>query len=229
MQLMRALSIGFATVVGVVACNSGTSSFGFGGGTISAGGGVVESTPPSKGPGPPIFAECPVAQPGTGGSCSAVTCEYGTSPDPACNTIAHCTADYVWEITEPTHCPTSCPEQFDDRVPGEACSDPDVCTYFEATCGCAGAIVPWQTADAGDPDAADGSATPDGGSAEAGTPLAGHWQCVRPGNGCPARRPALGSRCKKESLTCDYGTSVFGVPLTYLCASGTWIDASEYP
>jgi hypothetical protein len=50
----------------------------------------------------------------------------------------------------------------------------------------------------------------------------GIWRCVAPpANGCPAQRPPDGSDCVR-SMTCDYGTEVLGLPLTFVCAERTW-------
>lgn len=231
MQLIRSLSIALVAgvSVAVVACQSGSYGYGFGGGAgqDSVGVGEIPGTAPDPGKQqPPPFEACPTSVPMAGTACNGRTCEYGTSPDPACNVIAFCDSfTRAWFIENPVHCPTSCPQRFDERVPGAECNDPDVCTYLEATCGCAGAIVPPETTgDAGNDgsvDATDDGAAADAGAAEAGPPKIGHWQCIRPGGGCPARQPRVGTSCAK-SMTCDYGTCVFGVPLTYECASGTW-------
>jgi hypothetical protein len=155
---------------------------------------------------------CPLYAPAARMSCVAMTtCEYGEAADPACNVIASCDGG-AWTVDAPTHCPTSCPARFDQRVPGTACADPDVCTYLEATCGCAGAKV-------------SGSSGVDGGDGGDAARV-GHWECVRPAGACPARRPLLGTACIGASI-CDYGTCLFGVPLAFQCNGQTWGPAPE--
>lgn len=176
------------------------------------------------GPAPPPFAafpelDCPNSVPVNGSACPALArCEIGGNGDPACNVIALCNGR-TWQVDDSLDCPTTCPARFDERMPGEECSDADVCTYLEATCGCAGATKP--DVDAG------GDAGADAG-AEAGAATAGRWQCVRPGGGCPARRPVAGFGCA-GAMICDYGSCLFGPParLTFEClaATHTWVEA----
>jgi len=214
-------------VAGVAACNSATSGFGSsaGGGEAFAGpsvsGGSV-SPPSSTGPN---GEACPQNTPTEGEGCFGGTCEYGGAADPSCNVIARCSADTnSWTLEQPTHCPTTCPGHFDERVPGASCSGPELCTYLEATCGCAGAIDgAWTNISGGSnnstSDAGADASTDDGG--DAGPSAIGQWQCVRPGSGCPARRPVEGTRCTK-AMDCDYGTCVFGVPLALTCINERW-------
>lgn len=231
-QLNRAwLAVGAvaALVACVVACSDsalGFSSAGAFGGSVGSAGPPLP--PPTSG-GPTGSASCEGTPPKQNAPCMLPgVCEYGGAIDPACNVIATCRA-YSWDVVQPAHCPTTCPEKFDERAPGTTCSDPDVCTYLEATCGCAGAIVPHSDAptnvDGGaDDGGADGGGADDGGDAAAdgGPPRIGAWQCIRPGNGCPARRPVLGATCTKDMI-CDYGTCVFGVPLTLQCSGNEWV------
>ena len=215
MQVIRALAVGVLAIAApIVACTTGFDSFGSGsvsGGTASAepngssgiGGGTAD---------PAAINACPITRPTPDSACGGDvgTCEYGTSPDPSCNVVATCEST-GWVITEPSHCPTDCPGGFDGLAPGTPCNATDVCTYLEATCGCAGAVAPGL--DGGS------DADPD---AEAGVATSGHWQCVRPGNGCPARRPQPGTHCNGSS-TCDYGTCTFGAQLTYECMQHAWV------
>lgn len=224
-----ALAMLGAVIASVVACSSSPALDDFGGGFVS------NAPPPdfsgpsgagSSGPLPPSGAfsssTCPPNMPVEGESCFRnYTCEYGTAVDPACNVIARCDAtDQVWRLTQPTRCPTACPGHFDERAPGTTCSGTDVCTYLEATCGCAGAIDgAWTSITGGSNDIADAG---DEASSDGGAPAAvGRWQCIRPGNGCPARRPLEGTRCEK-AVDCDYGTCVFGVSLAMSCVGGLW-------
>jgi hypothetical protein len=232
------IAIGAVVACVAAACNAGTSSFGSGG----FGEGFADpsvSGPPSTTPLPPgIGAFCPVNVPLDGESCFAAgavsdVCEYGGSTDPSCNVTAHCSAEQgAWHIEQPTHCPTTCPAHFDERVPGATCSGSELCTYLEATCGCAGAIDgAWTTITGGsnntsndggvDASTGDGGDASAGDAGDAGPAAVGQWQCIRPRNGCPARRPVEGARCTK-AIDCDYGSCVFGVPLSLTCINGRW-------
>lgn len=200
-----------------VACSSGSASFGTSNGIAAftdSGPGSATAVSPSRDASATV---CPPAQPKAGSFCfSGSVCEYGIAPDPACNTIVRCVDGGTWAVDQTARCPASCPEHFDDRAPGDPCSDPDVCTYREATCGCAGAIADAWTAVTRD-DAGPVQPT------DAGAPV-GHWQCVRPASGCPARKPVRGTQCVKDNLACDYGTCVFGVPLAERCVSNHWLS-----
>ena len=239
MQLSAGVGRALVAVGGLVACVAacnGTSSsggFGFGGpdtiGGGSAGPDISAPLPPNSGPFSSSIA-CPANLPSDGEPCGSGfspvgVCEYGGAADPSCNTIARCNPDQgAWTFEQPTHCPTTCPDHFDERVPGASCSGAELCTYLEATCGCAGAIDgAWTSITGGSnstsSDAGADASTADGG--DAGPPAVGQWQCVRPGNGCPARRPVAGSHCTK-AMDCDYGTCVFGVPLAMTCIDETW-------
>ncbi len=231
------MGIALVAVVACVpaACNGATSSAGFAeasGGTAFAGPSGSAGIPPSSTGAFPGAGSCPSNQPLPDESCAAAdgitsanTCEYGGAADPSCNTIARCAPNGTWTIEQPTHCPTTCPDHFDERVPGATCSGTEMCTYLEATCGCAGAIDGAWTAitggsnDVTSSDGGDEASTADGG--DAGPSAIGRWQCIRPGNGCPARRPLEGARCTKP-MDCDYGTCAFGVPLAMTCINEQW-------
>jgi hypothetical protein len=217
----------------VAACN-GTTGFG---GSSSTGGGVsfgsadgpTSAPPSSTSPFPPSAAACPTNMPVEGDNCFGGTCEYGGAADPACNVVARCSAQLgTWTLEQPSHCASTCPAHFDEDRPGTSCSRTELCTYLEATCGCAGAIDgAWTSITGGSnnvtSDAGADASTIDGGDAgaDAGAGAIGQWQCVRPGNGCPARRPVEGTRCTK-AMDCDYGTCVFGVPLAMTCINERW-------
>jgi hypothetical protein len=219
---IRALAALGAAGAFVVACSSTSTGFGSFGGTVSGSGGPVGSASPPSSRNEAF--DCPTLQPKPGDYCGAGrgVCEYGQAVDPACTVHARCSQG-VWLIEQPSQCPTSCPDHFDDRAPGDPCSDTQVCTYLEATCGCVGAIADAWTIVSYDPDAGAPPAPAEAGAGDAGADAAvGHWQCVRPGGACPARRPIAGSRCVNDSLACDYGTCLFGVPLGLLCSGDHW-------
>lgn len=210
----------------VAACNGTTGSFGSGGsfgGSFTGPDVSASASPPptSSFPG----STCPSNPPLEGDSCFDGACEYGGAADPACNVIARCDSNTnAWTLEQPNHCPTTCPDHFDEHVPGSSCSGTELCTYLEATCGCAGAIDgAWTSITGGmnntSSDGGDEASAPDGG--DAGPAAVGTWQCIRPGNGCPARRPVEGTRCTK-AMDCDYGTCVFGVPLAMTCINERW-------
>jgi hypothetical protein len=229
MQLSARIGRVFVALGGVVACvaacNSATS--GAFSGTASFGGSVsgpdesvsAPSLPSGSSPGP----RCPPDFAVEGAPCTGGACELGVAEDPSCNIIARCSDSLAWKYEQPTHCPTTCPDHFDEHAPGASCSGTELCTYLEATCGCAGAIDgAWTSITGGMNNTSDGgeeASTPDGG--DAGSAAAGTWQCIRPGNGCPARRPVEGTRCTK-AMDCDYGTCVFGVPLAMTCVNEVW-------
>ena len=217
-------------VTAIVACSSAAPNVGFAeasGGTAFAGPDIA--TPPSGAKVSPL-GTCPVNSPSQDQSCgpNQGSCEYGSSDDPACNTVARCDQSTgTWNVDQGTHCPSSCPQHFDEHAPGASCGGTALCTYLEATCGCAGAIDgAWTTITGGSNNVPDGGgdggdeAGTDGGAGQAAI---GQWQCVRPGYGCPARRPLEGTPCT-TAKDCDYGTCVFGVPLSLTCINGVWTD-----
>ena len=215
----------------VVACSSATSSFDGSAGDGVGFAGPTPLPPPTAPTGNRDFFEpaCPADAPSEGQSCTPddATCEYGASDDPACDVVARCDPKTGWSVDQATHCPTTCPAHFDEQAPGTSCQGTDVCTYLEATCGCAGAIDgAWTTISGGSNNVGGGGDGGDGGDASstdggAGPSAIGQWQCVRPVNGCPARRPLEGTRCT-TAMDCDYGTCVFGVPLSLTCLNGRW-------
>lgn len=223
MQLSRLAFAGpVVALVLLGACTiggGGSSSGGAGGGTVSGSGSVGAVRPPMP-PANDLAADCPPAVPRSGALCSfEAVCEYGDAADPACNVTARCEGQdqLAWTIETGAACPSTCPKRFDERAPGDSCGEP-LCTYLEATCGCVGA-----TGATGDGGAGEGGSA-DGGSGDEGGTL-GRWQCVRPGNGCPARRPVAGTGCTQTGLACDYGACLFGgTGLTLECTGIHWLE-----
>jgi hypothetical protein len=123
-------------------------------------------------------------------------CEYGTNPNPACNTDYTCGAT-GWSY--PPHgpiCPTgTCPASYSAVPQGKSCTPAGLdCSYPEGQCNCA-ETLPVST----------------------GGPV---WQCATPAPGCPSPRPDIGSACTQTGLECDYGACTGGVMLQ--CKDGYW-------
>jgi hypothetical protein len=208
----RAVLLGLALAAVAAACTSSNAveiSGGFGGGPVGAVG------PPDAPP------PCPDRLPTGGEPCprTPTVCEYGSSPQLGCNAVAICQSGFRWAVELPAMCAETCPPTWEDLPEGTRCSvDGALCRYVEATCGCA--------AGPGDPDAGD----PDAGELEAGAPPPGSWRCVRPAPGCPARMPLEDAPCVRP-MTCDYGSAVFGRPLTFDCDGRSWrsYDGFSFP
>jgi hypothetical protein len=131
----------------------------------------------------------------------AVVCEYGKSPDPACNTLYACTTDpaygMYWTEQQRGHCP-ACPDAI---VDGAACdlADELACTTAAGTCAC--------------------TVGPDGAHAHPR-----RWVCVPAPSGCPAARPLLGQPCALGAdVRCDYGACAFARGTQMRCDRGVWI------
>jgi hypothetical protein len=140
-------------------------------------------------------------------------CEWGTDPDPACNTTSRCTTQ-GWVVYPPTSagasrpCPTpaaagACPATYGAVPAGNDCTSPNLaCAYPEGRCECA---------------------TPTGGPPRAGGGAI--WSCDKPATGCPQPRPALGSSCSAASaLVCDYGACTLPAGVVETCQDGVWVD-----
>jgi hypothetical protein len=181
---------------GPVLADGGSEMGAFDGGQDAADGGGQTDARNDSAP------SCPTSPPGVGSACSDIgeQCEYGSSPDPACNEIFDCTAN-GWQKTSavgPT-CPGpdggfdsggGCPMQ----PPTGACSDlGETCNYATETCVCSNGSPP---------------------------PVFTSWHCTMPGPGCPEPRPAIGSSCSMPGLMCDYGHCNGGVELD--CTNGIW-------
>ena len=173
--------------------SSGAASSSSSGGTGSSSG----SLPPG----------CPATPPVGGSVCTgSASCQYGSDPDSACDTIAVCLEGY-WTATFPqsgSFCPTTppgqngCPSAY--PTTGDSCQTTVGCAYPQGLCVCTADIGPVVELDAGM-----------------------IWQCEVPGTGCPEPRPAIGSACTHPNLQCDYGDCAFpGGPLPMTCSGGIW-------
>jgi hypothetical protein len=131
----------------------------------------------------------------------SVVCEYGSSPDPACNTLYACTTDPAYGMywTEQQHgrCP-KCPAAIADGAPCDS-ADELACATAAGTCAC--------------------TVGPDGAHAHPR-----RWVCVPTTAGCPSARPLLGQPCALGAdVRCDYGACAFARGTSMRCDRGVWI------
>jgi hypothetical protein len=188
--------------------SNGGSGGGSGGGSNggSSGGcvnGCVDSGPPSA---------CPSQLPASGRPCApnGLACEYGMSPVQSCNSVANCSAS-VWQIQSPngSNCASGpgpmCPASFASVPQNTHCTNYGViCDYPQARCAC--------TVTSG-PALLDASAV-------------ARWICQNPTTaGCPTPRAPLGSACKQQGLSCDYGACSIPGGTSEVCDSGIWKPA----
>jgi hypothetical protein len=148
---------------------------------------------------------CPVVAPNDGSVCPKVglQCEYGTSPDLACNQLATCqTTGWVYQAA--TKCPVStCPLTYEAITPGGACTPADAtCAYPHGTCVC--------SSGSGLIRIVDGS-------------IAVDWACFPATMSCRSPRPRIGDPCNDDKRTCDYGACGGGIALQ--CTDGLWQEA----
>jgi hypothetical protein len=148
-----------------------------------------------------------MAAPTAGADCPRVglECEYGTSPELACNQLADCTA-MGWTVTDgTTGCVTgSCPKRYAGITNGGVCMDPGlVCAYADGTCNCAVQAGPIR------PGGLD------------------RWACFDVAQGCPSPRPNIGDPCPTDGTTCNYGVCSGGFEL--VCRDGIWQEGPHAP
>jgi hypothetical protein len=158
---------------------------------------------------------CPKTTPAAGTPCPEPTmsCEYGSDPEIACDTVMTCETD-TWRKTQTPRasgCATTnapeCPASYAAVLAtmSQSCGPAVDCYYPEARCSCEevclGACV--HPLDAGP------------------GPLS--WSCDGAPATCPSPRPRLGSPCTSmmESLACDYGSCTGNVALQ--CQGGSWL------
>jgi hypothetical protein len=178
---------------------AGGGGGGSGGGDGTGGSGGSAGAPAlDAGPG-----VCPDSPPTLGSECTAFIgpyCEYGNSPNPACNDAFKCSSGPpVWQKVPSTGtCPApsaTCPGSYPgvDNMQPKCSVDGLSCEYAQGFCVCTN-----------DP----------GGLVTTGGPL---WSCSSPGKDCPAKRPLLGSPCSgpgdsnEPGPVCDYGSCNGGV------------------
>jgi hypothetical protein len=165
---------------------------------------TVTLTPAPDGSVPPTDAgssPCPASPPSTQDSCTIdqLTCEYGTNPDPYCNSLYECDGAHWMAETGPK-CPVPTTECPPTPPTGNCSSLQQICPYTQSTCIC--------TDDPG------------------GLPLQGGpvWSCIPITSGCPSPRPDLGTPCSGAQMDCDYGQCSGGIGLQ--CKGGYWSQAN---
>ncbi len=175
--------------------SSGSGASGSSSGAPDAGGGFV----------------CPATAPNPGTMCPRVgfDCEYGTSPNRACNQLARCTAN-GWTYPFHASCPMGmCLTTYDQTQTAGACNaDGLTCAYPKGTCICGPPPGPAVRLDGG----ASGS----------------QWQCRPATLSCHSPRPNVGTPCSEEGRSCDYGScTIDGIVLQ--CRGGVWQEAPPTP
>jgi hypothetical protein len=170
---------------GSASSSSGSSGSGSGSGGSSGG---------SSGGGTP----CPSQSPQVGAACPLVglQCEYGSDPNPACDTLCTCEAS-GWSARPPAPACAAgtCPASYSAVPQRKSCTPAGLdCAYPEGQCNCADTL-PVST----------------------GGPV---WQCTMPSSGCPEPRPDIGSPCSQPGQSCDYGACAGGAAVE--CNEGRW-------
>jgi hypothetical protein len=186
---------------------SGTSSGSMSGTSSGASSGSAPSGSSSGAPDAGAGLVCPALLPNPGDACprNGFDCEYGTSPNRACNQFAHCVAG-AWSYPIHSTCPTgTCPLTYDAILAGSPCTTGGfTCGYAKGTCICAMPSGP-------------AIVRLDGGL---GGPT---WQCRPATLSCRSPRPNVGAPCSEEGHMCDYGGCLSppdGIVLQ--CSSGVW-------
>jgi hypothetical protein len=176
---------------------------------------VPSSVPGSVGP-----AEgCPAHEPSEHDVCHVPgrTCEYGTSPDSACNRHFICDANVgTWLERGDEACPVAqCPAPGAiSALDGAPCAVPKtdaggspgvvdelVCPMVDGVCACTTGV--------------------DGAHLHTR-----RWVCITPSTTCPTRRPLVGQLCQASPETCDYGACAFRRGVAMTCTDGTWSEAT---
>lgn len=161
---------------------------------------------------------CPDRRPDENAPCTVAgaACEYGASPDPACNATLACTSTetgaLAWtrrpqaaSVCAAAQCPSGAVASLNGQpcdlpsVDGGAPSDVDelVCTMDDGTCAC--------------------TTGPDAAHAHARA-----WVCTVPRAPCPTRRPLAGEPCS-DRLSCDYGSCDWKRGVKMECDSVVWL------
>jgi hypothetical protein len=198
-------SAGAGSSGGASGATRGSSAGGSGSGSGASGGASGSGSSSGSGSGSAdgdasTNPSCPVDVPQDGAPCPRVgfECEYGTSPELACNQLAQCAAA-GWTLSPRGACPMGiCAPAYADITDGTACNPSGlICAYYQGTCNCAarsGPIV-------------------------GGAPLI-RWACVPADTACRSPRPDIGSPCSDPGHDCNYGACSGGIAL--VCEDGTW-------
>lgn len=209
-RLYPALGASLLTAVVVVACGNvyadpveAPYSFGSGFG--------VDAAPITLPKDPPV--PCPnVVRENAPCSVVGLACEFGTSSDPACNSLFTCARDpsagAYWTETRPAHCDGTCPapEQIVDGAPCTLASRPDSGISddaLELQCSTATRLCACTTG-------------PDGAHAHER-----RWVCIDTGDGCPTSRPNIGHACLGDR-SCNYGGCDFKRGQAMKCEEDVW-------
>jgi hypothetical protein len=200
--------IACASVALLVACSVKTVELGGEDGGADTGVGATDAATDSASlPWSPL---CPADVPEGGTPCTLVNlrCEYGTSTQPACNTIAYCELsplrftltgpDPRCPLPAPTN-PAPCPATYGAIAGGTSCAGSglsigNACAYPDGACTC-GQL-----------------------GSNLGPP---HWACTPQPSACPATPPRFGSPCSSDGLRCDYHACDPAGALAF-CANGVW-------
>jgi hypothetical protein len=152
---------------------------------------------------------CPAEVPASGTPCPTndLTCEYGDSAEPVCNTIAQClSSPLAWTLETPDpKCPypaptnsPGCPASYAEVAAGAACSSGGgpgfgECWYPDGQCDC-------------NLDLTLHSRT---------------WSCVPQPAACPASPPRIGAPCGAAGIACNYfSCQLAGIQVE--CQDGVW-------
>ena len=156
----------------------------------------------------PVSSSCPVSLPSGGTPCSneGLACEYGTSADPQCDSIAIC-GQGAWAVVPASSCAPPAPQSICNAALGP----PD--STMTMQCQSAGSVC---------------EASLDGAYARCACVPTGEglaYQCLLSSTdaACVYPRPRLGSGCPTEGVVCDYG-ACFALPggARLRCVSGAW-------
>jgi hypothetical protein len=209
---------GLVLMVGAMAGGVGLA-LGCGGSNAGVGGNNDSGAPARDGQGSvdagdagvsdaPWSPVCPVDVPPDGAACSVstLTCEYGDSSEPVCNTFAQCLLEPPRFLVSPPapNCPLpppqnspGCPASYADIEGGGPCSNSATsggeCWYPDGQCDCiAGPTGTGET-----------------------------WTCMPQPAACPATPPRMGAPCSSPGIACNYySCQIAGAAA--LCLNGVW-------
>ncbi len=164
-----------------------------------------------------VPTSCPAKRPTENSPCThpGSSCEYGSSPDIACNATLGCIGDSLsgqafWDRRTTGACPIDqCPGEDAGSIDGKPCNVPFsdagppgfadelLCQTLDGLCAC--------------------TTGRDGAHAHER-----RWVCVKPILQCPTDRPLAGHPCP-GNLWCDYGSCKFKHGVLMQCRDGVWL------